>query len=176
MTHRSLTRWRKIWKSFSRQIQSRPWRRSQNWWTVWLRFVLAVFFGVWIGKQGGGGSSILAILNFITFPPIFYCRTFLAADADSYGSKLYFSGVVQGLALATLIWVYFFTDSHTQDEAALASVLDNVVADQEVVTSNIGDDATMDVDSEFWVVCCSDNKILLSSAWCFYYLGVGQED
>ena len=116
---------------------------------VWLRFVLAVFFGVWIGKQGGGGSSILAILNFITFPPIFYCRTFLAADADSYGSKLYFSGVVQGLALATLIWVYFFTDSHTQDEAALASVLDNVAADQEVVSSNIGDDATMDVDSEF---------------------------
>ena len=75
-----------------------------------------------------------------------------------------------------MIWVYFFTDSHTQDEVALASVLDNVAADQEVVASNIGDDATMDVDSEFWVVCCSDNKILLSSACYFDYLGVGQED
>jgi hypothetical protein len=119
---------------------------------VWLRFVLAVFFGIYAGttSRSGGGGNILVALNFIAFPPIVYCQSFLAADQESYGTKLYFSGIPQALALAMLIWIYFYTESHAQDEAAFVSAFSKLLADvEEAVSPVIGDDTGIPLESEF---------------------------
>jgi len=102
---------------------------------VWLRFILAVSFGFWIGNESPnrGGANLMLGLNFIAFPPIFYCQTFLGADQESYGTKLYFSGIVQGLSLALLIWIYCYTSSHPEDEEAFASLFGKIVSDEDVV-------------------------------------------
>jgi len=70
-------------------------------------------------------------MNCIAFVPILYCQTFLGVDQDSYGSKLYFSGIVQGLALAVLIWIYFYTESHAEDEAAFALEFSKLLTDEQ---------------------------------------------
>ncbi len=89
---------------------------------IWIRFVLAVCFGIYAGTQGRvGGGNILVALNLIAFPPIVYCQSFLSADPESYGIKLLFSGLVQALALAVVIWTYFYTAAHEQEEAAFAA-------------------------------------------------------
>lgn len=118
---------------------------------VWLRFALAVFYGVWVGKQShnGGGGNILVALNFIAFPPILYCRTILVADQDSYGSKLIFSGIIQSFALALLTWIYFYTESHAQDEAVFASAFSKLLADEEVISPEIFHDTGVLEESEF---------------------------
>ena len=119
---------------------------------VWLRFALAVFFGLWIGNesQNRGGANIMFGLNFIAFLPILYCQTFLGADQDSYGSKLFFSGIVQGLALAMLIWIYFYTESHAEDEAVFAVEFSKLLTDDEVISPVIlGDDPQIPEESEF---------------------------
>jgi len=119
---------------------------------VWLRFVLAVFFGIYAGKTSrvGGVANILAALNFIAFPPIVYCQSFLAADQESYGTKLYFSGIAQGLALAMLIWIYFYTESHAQDEAVFAAAFSKLLADvEEVVSPVVGVATGIPDESEF---------------------------
>ena len=46
---------------------------------------------------------------------------------ESYGGKVYFSGVINSLALLLLIWVYFNTVSHEEDEGKLASALASAV-------------------------------------------------
>ena len=94
---------------------------------VWLRFSLALFFGLWIGNENPskGGTNLMLGLNLIAFVPILYCQTFLGADQESYGPKLLFSGIVQGLALAVLIWIYCYTDQHPEDEAAFVEAYGN---------------------------------------------------
>jgi len=118
---------------------------------VWLRFALAVFFGLWIGNesQNRGGANIMFGLNFIAFLPILYCQTFLGADQDSYGSKLYFSGIVQGLALALLIWIYFYTESHPEDEAVFASAFSKLLTDEVVISPVVGEEPQIPQESEF---------------------------
>lgn len=66
-------------------------------------------------------------LNFITFVPMLYCTTFLGANQDSYGTKLLFSGVVNGFATMLLIWIYIYTISHVDDEKVLATALENSI-------------------------------------------------
>ena len=118
---------------------------------IWLRFSLAIFYGFWAGKQHSsvGSGNILVAFNLITFPPIFYCQTFLGASHESYGSKLFFSGVIQGLALAILIWVYYYTESHEQGESALALALGKAFTDEEVISPNVMDDTPIAEQSEF---------------------------
>jgi hypothetical protein len=94
---------------------------------IWMRFALAICFGIFIGleSKSRGGVNIMFALNLIAFVPIFYATTYLGASQDEFGAKLIFGGVVQGLALTILIWVYFYTGSHVQDVVAFASVFGN---------------------------------------------------
>lgn len=119
---------------------------------IWLRFALAVFFGFYAGNQAknGGGGNLLVALNFIAFPPAVYCQTFLAADQESYGTKLYFSGLFQGLALAVIIWIYFYTAFHDQEEAAFVEAFGNLVAGGGDAASDSGaGDSVIPEESEF---------------------------
>jgi ABC-type molybdate transport system permease subunit len=58
-------------------------------------------------------------VNLITFVPVLYATTYLGANQEEYGTKLIFGGVVQGVALVLLIWMYFYTEYHDVDEAAM---------------------------------------------------------
>ena len=118
---------------------------------IWVRFALAVFFGFYAGNQAknGGGSNLLVGLNFIAFPPAVYCQTFLAADQESYGTKLYFSGLFQGLALAVIIWVYFYTAAHEQEEAAFVAAFGNLVGSAGENVAESGGDSVMPEEFEF---------------------------
>jgi hypothetical protein len=94
---------------------------------IWMRFVLAIFFGFFIGleSKSRGGYNLMFALNLIAFVPVFYATTYLGASQDEFGAKLVFGGVIQGLALTVLIWVYFYTGSHPHDEAAFSLVFGN---------------------------------------------------
>lgn len=119
---------------------------------IWLRFALAVFFGLWIGNESPnrGGANIMFGLNFIAFVPILYCQTFLVVDQESYGTKLLFSGIAQGLALAMLIWIYCYTSQHQEDEAIFASAYSKLMSAEEVVSAVTGDAAAgVPDESEF---------------------------
>ncbi len=120
---------------------------------IWLRFALAVFFGVYAGTQltnGGTGGNLLMGLNFIAFPPAVYCQSFLAAVPESYGLKLYFAGLFQGLALAILIWFYFYTAAHEKEEALFAAVFTNLVGGLGDAGSDSGVESVIPVEeSEF---------------------------
>ena len=96
---------------------------------VWLRCILAIIYGAWlgIGNLTSGGAGVMFGLNFITFLPIIYCSTYLGADQESFGTKIYFGGVANSLALMLLIWVYFYTAEHADDELKLADALVAVV-------------------------------------------------
>lgn len=95
---------------------------------VWMRFVLAIAYGSWLGLSGQkGAAGIIFGLNFVTFVPIVYCSTFLGADAESYGTKLYFSGVVNGVSLLMLLWIYFHTLDHAEEEKLLSEVLNGTM-------------------------------------------------
>lgn len=88
---------------------------------VWFRCGLAVALGCYLGysQNNRGATNLLFVLNVIAFVPILYCKTFLGADQDSYGNKLLFSGIFQGVALSMLVWFYFFTDFQKDDELEL---------------------------------------------------------
>lgn len=66
-------------------------------------------------------------LNFVSFAPMVYCMIILQADSDSYGGKLLFAGLPNALALVLLIWIYFYTSAHEEDEQKLKSLLVNIV-------------------------------------------------
>jgi len=118
---------------------------------VWTRFVLGIFYGVWIGNQSNseGGGNILVALNFISFPVIIYCRTILGADLNSYGSKLYLSGVIQSLATAVMIWIYLYTDSHAPEEGIFVSAFNTLVSNEEIVAPGTGVENGYPEESEF---------------------------
>jgi hypothetical protein len=78
-------------------------------------------------KNSRGGANLMFALNVITFVPILYTTTYLGANQEAFGTKLLFGGVVQGFALSMLIWIYFFTEFHADDEAAFVSVFSNLM-------------------------------------------------
>ena len=51
----------------------------------------------------------------------------MGADQESFGTKIYFGGVANSLALMLLIWVYFYTVEHADDELKLSDALVAVV-------------------------------------------------
>mmetsp|Transcript_126467 Transcript_126467/g.188716 ORF Transcript_126467/g.188716 Transcript_126467/m.188716 type:complete len:155 (+) Transcript_126467:103-567(+) len=122
---------------------------------VWARFVLAVGYGIWLGtsSQSRGGAGVMFGLNFIVFVPMLYCTTFLGADSESYGTKLLFSGVFNGFALMLLIWIYFYSLDHVEDEKILSNALLSAVkgiVDSDVAEVDVADLSEPVVeDSEF---------------------------
>ena len=47
----------------------------------------------------------------------------MGADNDSYGTAIFFGGVLNALALMLLIWIYFYTLEHEQEEMKIAQIL-----------------------------------------------------
>ena len=91
---------------------------------VFLRFVFAVAYGVFIGMKGvRSGVMVLQGLNVIAFVPVMYCRFFLFVEQGQFDTQIIFSGTFNALALFLLIWIYFFTAEHVEDEARLAALL-----------------------------------------------------
>lgn len=109
---------------------------------VWFRFSLAVAYGLYLGLSGVRSSVyVLQALNLITFVPVLYCRLYLgisdfagasstlsstsssSSSSSSFGSQIVFAGTMNALALTLLLWIYFFTAQHEDDERKLASLL-----------------------------------------------------
>jgi hypothetical protein len=109
---------------------------------VWMRFILALTYGAWLGlgAMSTGGANVIFGLNFVTFVPIVYCSTYLGADSDSYDTKIFFSGVINSVALLLLIWTYFYTLEHAEDEAKFSAALANAVTGAVNAAVNGSDD------------------------------------
>lgn len=95
---------------------------------TWLRATLAFVYGIWIGvsssqQKSRAMANIILAFNLVCFMPLAYTMTYLRCDQESYGAKLIFAGVPQGLALVLLVWIYLFTESHGQDEAVFAAAI-----------------------------------------------------
>jgi tryptophan-rich sensory protein len=119
----------------------------------WIRFFIAIFYGIYIGleEKSRGGVNLMFALNLVTFIPVFYATTYLGASQEEFGAKLIFGGVMQGLALTILIWVYMYTGSHPQDEAAFASVFGKLMEASTVAdgSEGAGESASGTTGSEF---------------------------
>lgn len=114
---------------------------------VLIRMTLALVYGISLGlRDSNTGVGVVFGLNLITFIPIIYLTQFLDADTDSYKS-INFAGVPNALALMLLVWLYFFTAAHGEEENALRSAV--VVVVKSVVEGDQGvvDDGT-DTQSE----------------------------
>lgn len=97
--------------------------------TTLFRFVIATVYGLVLGSQGSfGGMGCLFGLSFITFTPLLYAEIFLQADSDSFKgqSNLTFVGVPNAFAWMLLIWIFFFTLNHEEEENIFNS---NVIID-----------------------------------------------
>ena len=55
-----------------------------------------------------------------------YCRLYLGVEADAFGGKIIFSGLLNGGALVLLLWIYFFTLAHEREGQVLQSLVINV--------------------------------------------------
>ncbi|CAB9511460.1 expressed unknown protein [Seminavis robusta] len=97
---------------------------------IWLRFVLAVSYGVFYMASSAAATDnnqgiipLFTALNFVCFMPMIYCSLVLQADSESYKGSLVFSGVMNAMALVALIWIYFYTLNHPEEEATLQSLV-----------------------------------------------------
>uniref|UniRef100_A0A6U3V0M2 Uncharacterized protein n=1 Tax=Ditylum brightwellii TaxID=49249 RepID=A0A6U3V0M2_9STRA len=102
-----------------------------------VRLILGLIYGLSLAYRSmHGGVGVIFGLNVITFVPIFYINSFLSADVDSYKS-LNFVGVANAMGLMLLVWIYFFTLTHEEEEAAFAASIKTVV--EQIVTSSSED-------------------------------------
>jgi hypothetical protein len=82
---------------------------------VWMRFVMAVSYSVYVfwhkeTENSRGAVPLLMALNFVAFVPLLYCRVVLLAEAEAYGGgQLIFNGLANAMALVLLMWIYFYT-------------------------------------------------------------------
>lgn len=91
---------------------------------TWIRMIIAVAYGYNLGThETYGFVGLVYGVNAICFLPLFYCSVYLRADSESYGSKLFFVGVPNSMALMTLIWVYYFTLKNEEEENIIRSLL-----------------------------------------------------
>ena len=100
---------------------------------VWMRFVLAISYGVfYLGASSvenkQGATPLLMALNFVSFGPMIYCMLILQADNESYGGKLFFAGLPNAMALVLLIWIYYYTLNHEEEEQKLAGLLSDLAS------------------------------------------------
>jgi hypothetical protein len=91
----------------------------------WLRAMIGVAYGYYLGHiKARNGVMLLHTLNLIGMIPILYCRFYLGTQPDQYGGlKLFWSGLVPGIALCLLVWIYVFTATHEREEELLNSLL-----------------------------------------------------
>lgn len=101
---------------------------------TWMRFFLAVNYGIYMGftvlDNSRGAVPLLMGLNFVAFAPMMYSMVVLQADNDSYAGKLLFVGLPNAMALVVLIWIYYYTMSHEEEEETLRRLLEAVKATQ----------------------------------------------
>ena len=91
---------------------------------IWLRCVIALAYGSYIGIKGNNSpTNAIQIFNLLAFVPVMYCRMYLGVDSESFGSKIMLSGLLNAVALALLMWIYFFTAAHETEEAQLKTLL-----------------------------------------------------
>ena len=121
-----------------------------------MRFCLGILYGCWLGvgtARSNSGANLIFGLNFVSFVPIVYCTIYLGADSDSYENKLLFSGVLNSVALLLLVWIYFYTAEHEDDEQILSAALKTVLGAATGSVSEEAGEATMNPpvveDSEF---------------------------
>mmetsp|Transcript_25784 Transcript_25784/g.39610 ORF Transcript_25784/g.39610 Transcript_25784/m.39610 type:complete len:158 (-) Transcript_25784:79-552(-) len=115
---------------------------------IWLRMFLAIFYGLHLGfSQTKGGVGVLFGLNVVTFLPVLYCNTYLAADTESY-PNLTFAGVPNALALLLLIWIYLYTSEYADDESQLASAFAMIANNMASDSSDVGDVTGGDMGGE----------------------------
>lgn len=90
---------------------------------LWFRALLGTLFGLYMGLSGRQGAvGFVFGVNIVAFIPMAYCQIMLVADIDSYKHSLQFSGVLNALALALLIWIYCNTWTHAETEATMRAV------------------------------------------------------
>ena len=115
---------------------------------IWVRCVMALGYGYHLGaKQIQGAAFLLYGLNFISFVPMFYCLAFLQADGDSYGTKLFLSGLPNAMALVFLLWIYFYTVQHATEAEQLQLLLATIKPLDGATDGSI-DDATRTLEGE----------------------------
>jgi hypothetical protein len=122
---------------------------------IWMRCILAIFYGIHLSRGSVGGLGMLYGLNVIAFCPVMY-TILLGADMDSYDNMI-FAGVPNALGLLLLVWIYCYTADNESEEAALANMI-NVM---QTVTNGVQEDGgttaesitqeapKVDLDSEF---------------------------
>lgn len=118
---------------------------------IWMRFVLGVSYGTYVGLQGvKGGALALQAINLVGILPYIYCRLYLGISENEEGSfgtgTIIFSGTGQGVALALLIWIYLYTAQMEEQELKLAALLIAPVAEMIGAESLVGGDSSI-VDS-----------------------------
>mmetsp|Transcript_6373 Transcript_6373/g.9386 ORF Transcript_6373/g.9386 Transcript_6373/m.9386 type:complete len:165 (-) Transcript_6373:122-616(-) len=102
---------------------------------LWLRFVLAIAFALYLTSSPTAGVvSILFGLNIVTFTPLLFCKMLLLADMDAWENKLTFTGVPNAVGLLLLVWVYCFTNQHEEEEAKFITTMIAQQAIQQVAT------------------------------------------
>ena len=90
---------------------------------MWFRALLGILFGLYMGFSGRQGAvGFVFGVNIIAFIPMAYCQIMLVADIDSYKHSLQFSGVINALALALLIWIYCTTWTHAETEMTMRAI------------------------------------------------------
>jgi hypothetical protein len=91
---------------------------------LWIRFFLGIVCGTYFGLKGvRSGTMPLQCLNLICFVPLLYARVYLGAATEVFPSQVLFSGTFQALALSLLIWIYFFTAEHAEQEVKMIALL-----------------------------------------------------
>lgn len=91
---------------------------------IWMRFVLGAAFGTYVGLKGvKSGAIALQALNMVAFLPFVYCRMYLGTEGDAFGTSIIFAGTVQAVALALLLWIYFYTAQMEEQELNFIDVL-----------------------------------------------------
>ena len=146
MTTKAASNWKRMVAINSKPSKETYPELAQN--LIWVRFVLAIIYGTYLGLYNTSRTwaGLMLGLNFITFLPIIYCSTFLGADNESYGNKVFFGGVLQSVSLMFLIWIYFFTTDHEDVEMKLTEMLVSVL---NTGASSGGDDASSSEENEF---------------------------
>ena len=75
-----------------------------------------------------GFVGIVASLNFVMFIPVMFVNFYLNADLDSFKGRLNFTGLINGVSLAILIWILAFTWVHDKEEMILNQALIQVAS------------------------------------------------
>ena len=102
-------------------------------------------YACWLGMStmAAEGAGLLMGINLITFVPFIFCSTYLGANIDSYGSQVLTSGLFNALALMLLIWIWFYTAEHENDENAIIAALKVAapILNEEVAESETANEA-----------------------------------